>query len=201
MWALDATLYFAVEGQPPFDKGALTRTLAAVVNEDPRPMLRAGPVATLIRALLVKDPDDRLSAPRVRVWLRWLVDVARPAPFLKILPAQPLGGSVPPPSTPSSSIPQSTGTRVAATAPTMSSPLEVRASEPVKAPNGESSTGTAPVQPRTGPALLLASPFRRPARGWLAPMLTLLVVAGLLVAWLASASTQDRAGEERAAER
>ena len=44
-------------------------------------MLRAGPVATLIGALLAKDPDDRLSAPRVRAWLRWLVDVARPAPL------------------------------------------------------------------------------------------------------------------------
>ena len=181
MWALGATMYFAVEGEPPFEKSTLTGTLAAVVNEDPRPMLRAGPAATLITALLAKDPDDRLSAPRVRVWLRWLVDVARPAPFLKVLPEQ------------------SPGPPVAATAPSVPTPLEVPASEPVKAPNEESSTGTPPVQPRTGLALLPASPFRRPARGWLAPMLTLVVVAGLLVASLASASTRDRAGEERAA--
>jgi eukaryotic-like serine/threonine-protein kinase len=199
MWALGATMYFAVEGEPPFEKSTLTGTLAAVVNEDPRPMLRAGPAATLITALLAKDPDDRLSAPRVRVWLRWLVDVARPAPFLKVLPEQSPGGRVPLPSSPSSSIPQPTGPPVAATAPSVPTPLEVPASEPVKVPDEESSTGTAPVQPRTGLALLPASPFRRPARGWLAPVLLLVVVAGLLVASLASASTQDRAGEERAA--
>jgi len=199
MWALGATMYFAVEGEPPFDKGTLTGTLAAVVKEDPRPMSQAGPVATVITALLAKDPDDRLPAPRVRVWLRWLVGVARPAPFLNVLPEQSPGGRVPLPSSPSSSIPQPTGPLVAATAPSVPTPLEVPASELVKAPNGESSTGTAPVQPRTGLAPLPASPFRRPARGWLAPMLTLVVVAGLLVASLASASTQDRADEERAA--
>jgi serine/threonine protein kinase len=165
MWALGATMYFAIEGEPPFDKGALIRTLAAVVSEEPRPMLRAGPVAILIRALLAKDPDDRLSAPRVRVWLRWLVDVARAAPFLEVLPAQPPGGRGPLPSIPS-------------TAPTATTPSEVPASEPVEVP---------------------ASPSRRAGRRRLAPMLTLLVVAGLLVASLASALTRDRAGEEQAA--
>jgi eukaryotic-like serine/threonine-protein kinase len=165
MWALGATMYFAVEGEPPFDKGALVRTLAAVVSEDPRPMLRAGPVAILIRALLAKDPAARLSAPRVRVWLRWLVDVARAAPFLEALPAQPPGGRGPLPSIPSA-------------APTVTTPSEVPGPEPVEAP---------------------ASPSRRPGRGRLALMLTLLVVAGLLVASLASAFTPDRAGEERAA--
>ena len=43
LWALGATMFFAVEGQPPFDKGALIPTLAAVVNEGPQPPRRAGP--------------------------------------------------------------------------------------------------------------------------------------------------------------
>ena len=46
---------------------------AAAVDEDPRPMLRAGPLTALLTALLAKDPDDRLSASKVRIWLRWLV--------------------------------------------------------------------------------------------------------------------------------
>ena len=84
VWALGATMYFAVEGAPPFDKGTLVRTLAAVVHEDPRPMLRAGPLTALLTALLAKDPEDRLSASKVRIWLRWLVDVAHWAPFSEV---------------------------------------------------------------------------------------------------------------------
>src|SRR4029450_6256574 len=85
VWALGATMYFAVEGAPPFDKGTLVRTLAAVVDEDPRPMLRAGPWTAPLTALLAKDPQDRLSASKIRIWLRWLVDVAHWAPSSEVL--------------------------------------------------------------------------------------------------------------------
>ena len=85
VWALGATMYFAVEGEPPFDRGTLVRTLAAVVGEDPRPMLRAGPLEALLAALLAKNPEDRLSASRVRIWLRWLVDVGQSAPSSEVL--------------------------------------------------------------------------------------------------------------------
>jgi serine/threonine protein kinase len=64
LWALGATLFYAVEGEPPFDKGALIPTLAAVVNEDPRPMRWAGPLAPVIAALLTKDPAPRIVSPR-----------------------------------------------------------------------------------------------------------------------------------------
>jgi eukaryotic-like serine/threonine-protein kinase len=34
-WALGATMFYAVEGDPPFDKGTSIATLAAVVNDPP----------------------------------------------------------------------------------------------------------------------------------------------------------------------
>jgi eukaryotic-like serine/threonine-protein kinase len=95
VWALGATMYFAVEGAPPFDKGTLVRTLAAVVDEDPRPMLQAGPLAALLPALLAKNPEDRLSAARVRIWLRWLVKVAHATSPPEIPPTRAPAGPVP----------------------------------------------------------------------------------------------------------
>lgn len=66
LWSLGATLYFAVEGRAPFDKGQPIATLMAVVNEEPRPAERAGALLPLIRALLTKDPKKRPSAWEVR---------------------------------------------------------------------------------------------------------------------------------------
>ena len=59
LYALGATLYFAVEGEPPFSKGAALPTLTAVVHEQARPMRQAGPLAPVIAALLAKSPEDR----------------------------------------------------------------------------------------------------------------------------------------------
>jgi len=73
LWALGATIYFAVEGEPPFDKGGPVPTLAAVVHEHPRPMRRAGPLEPAITALLRKPPADRLTAPDLRGMLRKVV--------------------------------------------------------------------------------------------------------------------------------
>ena len=179
VWALGATMFFAVEGEPPFDKGTLVRTLAAVVAEDPRPMLRAGPLEALLTGLLAKNPEDRLSASKVRIWLRWLVDLAHSAPSSEVLPTQRPGGTIPLPS----------ATR---------SPLEAPASEAAKAPTVEPSTETAPSQPRTSPVLPPAPPVPRRAGRRLLGALALLLMGGLLTAWLTGALpsdlTADRAG-------
>jgi hypothetical protein len=79
------------------------------------------------------------------------------------------------------------------------SPLEAPASDPATAPTVEPSTGTAAAQPRRGPVLPPAPPVPRPIRGWTAGVLALLVMGGLLLAWLPSAWQPDRAGENRAA--
>jgi eukaryotic-like serine/threonine-protein kinase len=86
-WALGATMFYAVEGEPPFDRGTSIATLAAVVNEPPRDLRRAGALAPLITALLAKDPGSRPSGPKVRAWLEWLLIVApsaRPAEALPV---------------------------------------------------------------------------------------------------------------------
>jgi serine/threonine protein kinase len=62
LWSLGATLYAAVEGRPPFDRGEAMATLMAVVSEDPAPMLRAGPLEPVLLGLLTKDPTARARA-------------------------------------------------------------------------------------------------------------------------------------------
>ena len=59
MWSLGATLFTAVEGRPPFDRGEPFSTLAAVVGEPAGPYLAAGPLAPVIDRLLDKDPAGR----------------------------------------------------------------------------------------------------------------------------------------------
>jgi serine/threonine protein kinase len=77
LWSLGATLYFAVEGRPPFDKGAPLPTLASIVQDPPRPPKRAGVMGPVLDGLLVKDPLGRLSPAQIR---RQLERVSAPAP-------------------------------------------------------------------------------------------------------------------------
>jgi eukaryotic-like serine/threonine-protein kinase len=93
-WALGATMFYAVEGEPPFDRGTSIATLAAVVNDPPRPPRRAGALAPLITALLSKDPGSRPSGPELRAEFGRLV-AARPFPPTEVLPVHGPGRTVP----------------------------------------------------------------------------------------------------------
>jgi len=64
LWSLGASLYFAVEGVPPFIKLGALPTMVAIVNDDPRPPQLAGPLAPALMALLTKDPQTRPDAAR-----------------------------------------------------------------------------------------------------------------------------------------
>jgi serine/threonine protein kinase len=69
LFSLGATLFTAVEGRPPFDRGSLLATLTAVLVDGPAPFLHAGPLRPVIEGLLAKDPGRRLSAGQARAAL------------------------------------------------------------------------------------------------------------------------------------
>jgi len=71
LWALGATLYFAVEGEPPFrSTKAQFEVLNAIVNEPPRPAERLGQLAPAIDRLLTKEPEGRPRSADVWYQLR-----------------------------------------------------------------------------------------------------------------------------------
>ena len=170
-WALGATLYFAVEGRPPFDKGSSMATLAAVVNEAPPPMRRAGPLTPLITELLAKDPEARPSGPKVWAWLSWLLVVTPSSPPTQILPTQ----------TPDRA-------SIFASPPSTSEPSRASAMEPP--------AGPAPVQRPSRPILPPAPRVPHRARRRLLGA-ALLLLGGILTASLTGAFqsnlTRDRA--------
>jgi hypothetical protein len=66
LWSLGATLYFAIEGRPPFKKDSPIATLASVVG-DPLPQAtRAGALTPVLTALLAKDPARRPGSAELR---------------------------------------------------------------------------------------------------------------------------------------
>jgi hypothetical protein len=75
LWGLGATLFAAIEGRPPYDvHGDPVSTITEVVDgEVPRPRA-TGPVADVIMALMVKEPDARMPLEEVRQRLRPLID-------------------------------------------------------------------------------------------------------------------------------
>jgi eukaryotic-like serine/threonine-protein kinase len=69
LWALGATLWFAVEGQPPFGGGEF-QTLSAIVNGAPRRPEHLGPLGPVLARLLVKEPTGRATAAQLRPLLQ-----------------------------------------------------------------------------------------------------------------------------------
>src|SRR5690349_11865008 len=59
LWSLGATMYYAVEGRPPFDRPAVMAVLAAILSQGPDPMRLAGPLEPALSALLVREPQSR----------------------------------------------------------------------------------------------------------------------------------------------
>lgn len=62
LWSLGALLCAALTGESPFHRDSLGGVLHAVVYDEIRPPAQAGPLAPVIRGLLERDPERRLSA-------------------------------------------------------------------------------------------------------------------------------------------
>ncbi len=69
LWSLGATLFTAVEGAAPFDKGEPLPTMTAVVTGDRAPFVAAGPLVPALEGLLEADPGQRLDAASARTAL------------------------------------------------------------------------------------------------------------------------------------
>ena len=195
-WALGATLFYAVEGEPPFDRGTSIATLAAVVNDPPRTLRRAGPLTPLITALLAKDPGSRPSGPELRAWLDWLLIVAPSARPTEIPRTQRYRRAH---LLPSISAPAATPAPPAVTPGTDPSrrPQEMSAFAPDQ-DQAMAPPRSAPVQRPSRPLLPPAPPVPRRAGRRVLGVVALLLVGGVLTAWLTGAFSADLP-EDRAA--
>ena len=80
LWSLGATLYFAAEGRPAFERGSLAATLSALMTQDPYPPTQAGPLGPVLEGLLRKDYTKRLDAITTANLLRGVVKGAPDTP-------------------------------------------------------------------------------------------------------------------------
>jgi hypothetical protein len=181
LWALGATLWFAVEGAAPFERGGPAATLGAILHDPPGRPTRAGPLEPVLLALLVKDPARRPPAAALR---RMLEPLARATPDPTTVPTGPS-------TTPTIPVPRDPARPTAGTArlpPNPGAPTEVMAAP--APPPGWGQPRPAARRPRRG---------REQLPGWTAPPRRrrwgrrLLVAAGLLVL-LALASNLGEAG-------
>ncbi len=76
-WGLGALLFACVQGRPPFDKGDAIATMTAVVMDPVPPHPQSGRLRSIIDALLVKDPAQRMAVRQAHDLLSTVADDPR----------------------------------------------------------------------------------------------------------------------------
>ncbi|MEU8197019.1 protein kinase [Microbispora amethystogenes] len=114
LWSLGATLYFAVEGRPAYERATVGETLAALMTESADPPAQAGPLRPVLEGLLEKDHRARLTPERAAAMLRMIADTPTgassapaQAPPARPAPAASSPGDVPSDVTPADVTPSS----------------------------------------------------------------------------------------------
>jgi serine/threonine protein kinase len=98
LWSLGATLYTAVEGRSPHERGMALATMHAVLTDEPDPAPHAGPLTDVIMGLLNKEPVQRLTYEEAQRMLRQVIAQASPPPTAQFPASQTV--RVPRPTTP-----------------------------------------------------------------------------------------------------
>ncbi|GLY04254.1 serine/threonine-protein kinase [Actinoplanes sp. NBRC 101535] len=73
LWSLGATLYNAVEGRSPYQRGSTMATLTALATEEPDPPRQAGVLTPVLDRLLRKNPAVRMGLDETEQMLQSIV--------------------------------------------------------------------------------------------------------------------------------
>ena len=88
LWALAASLFFAVEGHAAFERQTTAATMHAILNEVPYLTRGQGPLAAVITGLLNVTPQARLSTQQVRGLLARVTPPDQPGATTMYTPPQ-----------------------------------------------------------------------------------------------------------------
>ncbi|WP_101782986.1 serine/threonine-protein kinase [Nonomuraea indica] len=170
LWSLGATLYTAVEGRSPHERGMALATMHAVLTDPPDPAPHAGPLAEVIDLLLAKEPVQRPSYEETERLLREAIaastarQVSRQSPrATAVMPAQRPASGPPPvdddtPTDPDLAVPGAAGAPAPHPAPNPARPA-AKPSRPISA--RPPAARPAPARPDTAHADSLRSDASR----------------------------------------
>ncbi|TLP55113.1 serine/threonine-protein kinase [Microbispora triticiradicis] len=147
LWSLGATLYTAVEGRPPHDRGMAMATMHAVLNEAPAPARRAGALGPVLMRMLAKEPADRPGYDELARQLKRAARDLAPPPARPDAPAEPVSPAAPVSAPGSASAPGSSSAPADAASPAASGSPAAPAS-----PRPTTPEASEPAKPRTSAA-------------------------------------------------